>query len=447
MSPRRIHPLIFFSSRIGFLFSMQGTLGDVCSTYKVEQSMIKRWMLRQQVSNWRWICVPDPSDLSEMVPLGQVFSSHSIPKPILDFIEKHEARSTDSVLQDYDCVRSMDWGAFKDLPLNQNPFPEESEFDGTASIENEIRKRDNQLPRNELNFTFTPLSLDACLKLADLFDPRNGHKESDPSRYSHRPVQGWVEKKFYKSHGHKDLLLFDKVHEGIMIAADVKLSRAMLSLFLTEFFSTRFPYPDVMLYPQDVIFNGISSVKWLKSIEYALEKYGSYDYRNGFRSNVLVSNNTMFDRYWQDSQTVVKDQSVDILFPGLCHGFVEVEYSVSQGTVSLDMLGVFALIQWYRPHRERLSWSWAPLAQLWTCAKRPWHDIVLADNLCCLIPVSQLKGKFIPYAVPYTQDCPKTWKFYADRPNDMYPAKCGDMYPPQPMMVLPLPHQSVMSMM
>ena len=53
-----------------------------------------------------------------------------------------------------------------------------------------------------------------------------------------------------------------------------------------------------------------------------------------------------------------------------------------------QVIGIFAVVQYYKHHPKRLSWSWGPLAELFQ--RDQWEM-----GASSLVPVSAMRGKFI----------------------------------------------------
>jgi len=440
---------------------MQRLLGNVFTNQRdLETTLVKRWLLRQRIAAWRWILVPDPMDVSKSITLEHFFTLYPMPQKIHDFIKRFESPSTQSILDEYLCLETMDWSAFKLSPANINPFPPESNESSltvSAAIERNVRGKYASIPPQEKNHKFTSLPSDACLELAQMFDPRNGHTQDAMMRdeFDHPAINAWIERKYYKVSGAILTISCASTEDPQKKRIpDIKVDCIYSHLQQLVFDYLTDPPEKVSTVPSQHQFEYIKSMKWVKALEYKLEAYGSFGFRSSKRSHLLVSNSVLFAEYWGRNLSVNIDYlarfptgtnpySLDILFPGRCHGYVEVNYVVRStsapaiGPQVSDLTCVFAVMQWFESHRERLSWDWAPLAELWSAKLKVWHASDLTRNPCCLIPLAQIKGKFIPYIVPSPIKCPTWLKFLSMRP-DM--AGC-------PMMVLPLPHQSALGLM
>jgi hypothetical protein len=204
------------------------------------------------------------------------------------------------------------------------------------------------------------------------------------------------------------------------VVKDLDIDRGTLGRWVTAFFTSHQDH--FRLYdeqdasaPRKWHLVGLNaSVDVLHSVDVGSETFDSRACgRGGSRSHVLVCSAAHTARVLADPdnhQTFLRaypkfsipDKNTYIEWPARVLFYVQVRYDVADRQCSItsshvwadqtitkrQVNGVFAVVQYYKYHPKRLSWSWGPLAELFQ--QHQW-DMEASS----LVPMSAIRGKFI----------------------------------------------------
>jgi hypothetical protein len=418
-------------------------LGESFTNNKqVEQTFAKRWLLNQALSDWQSIIVDDPDNEStprRKVTLGELFErpQHKLSKDQQDVLDLMDSRSTStrSNLENHDDEANMNASfaenanlVFEKLAQSSiNPFQSENPF----KIVEAIRKKYGETPIKSDPSLPKKLTDEGCVKLAERFDPRNGHIRT-------LPPEGYVQ------FVHNTVILSQCSSLNYTLIGTrtplkintAKATRGFLSqsprIFYLDYLSTLIKYrlltpsPDTWVHDADKykVWHISKHFDYWPAIQIGMEKYESKNYFAGIRSNVLVVSPSI-DLLFRQQISFGNQQFMELYpnhiplhtqpvhYPAVCWGFIHVKYSVhekTEGNRSVSVLSdhtelnmvndldtVFALCEFYGPHSDRLMWKWGPLAELWSSALYKYQSIYVTFEQSAfwhLVPISQLAGKF-----------------------------------------------------
>jgi len=228
---------------------------------------------------------------------------------------------------------------------------------------------------------------------------------------------------------HSGLCLVDlnTVSSRTAVVKDLDIDRGTLGRWVAAFFETHHDHfclhveePDESFPRPWHVVSVDASVDVMHSVDVGSETFDSRACgRGGSRSQVLVcsaahtarvlnvckvENNyqTFLDAFPHFS---IPEQNTYIEWPARVLFFVRVRYDVADrqhssanvwadtSIIKRQLTGVFAVVQYYKHHPKRLSWSWGPLAELFQ--QHQWDM-----DASSLVPMSAIRGKFIYGPLP-----------------------------------------------
>ena len=450
-----------------------GILGQVSTNRKqVEQTFAKRWFLNQALQDWPSIRVNDPDSIEVPTPtvsLGELFqrNNHKLSQEQMFLFEFLQSRDTRSTLENHNIngnINQKKFG-FKKLLLSINPIVGEDPH----AIEANVRRLHEFNEHNPLAGKPKRLTDEGCKKLALLFDPRNGHspKYSQRAAYTHEIVcLSELLSLNVKFVGERRVLHINKQSpvDSVFIpnAPDVFKLRSLSQLICHRLES---PTEEILVHRVEnspaiyQVCHIQPECYYYPAIHIGMEKYESKNYYSGVRSNVLVLNpsrdynasigffsrtptqivlNRGMENLMENYPTHVPVTSEPTYHPATCWGFIQVVYGVAlhdrmlakpDANVFLDteffgvetgLNTVFALCEFFAAHDQRLTWDWAPLAELWRSTPCGWRQIdklapVTKHGYWHLIPIAQLAGKFTAHKFQF----PDAQKYRGDHGKNL----------------------------
>jgi hypothetical protein len=436
------------------LYRYNGILGESSTNSKqVEQTFAKRWFLTQTMNDWTSIIVDDPDSDNEppnKVKLGDLFKreDHKLTTEQLELVSSLTARNTKSTLEnheeietDIDVVSPQTSAYIQHLADSSiNPLQGEDAFRIEAKIRQKTNYEISVLPSEPK--APKKLSDRGCIELANAFDPRNGHSVVHAQRAAFRHnivILSQAHLLNYVLTGKKhiftmvftqpDNISFLTKSNGNDPPAIFKLS-SLSKLILHRL---QMPSNEIGIWPHESpnykVWFIARTFEYYARITIGMEKYESVTMHKGIRSNVLVVNhcrdnhrsvkrsldqgrNNLMEKY----PNHVPINSEPVYHPAICWGFVRVQYNANEvdekkgenlanlqhAELNHNMLEtVFALCEFYQAHDERLTWNWAPLAELWKSKPVDWQlnrnlteESVEEQGYWHLVPIAQLAGKF-----------------------------------------------------
>ncbi len=300
---------------------------------------------------------------------------------------------------------------------------------GSSSLTEERRKHYdiNWVPRAPIEPRSDNLKYLKASLLAERFHPWYGATQSTKSiGVPQLPVFSSNHVKARGASVHTGLNIdehtLDKITSNMPVVKGLGIDRGTLGQWVREFFSSYEPHfflfdhshsESCRKQPYAWHLIGLeSSVDVLHSVDVGSETFDSQACgRGGSRNCVLVCSAAQTTRVLADHDNIptfrlaypnfsIPSNNTYIEWPARVLFYIRVRYDVADcerssshawadaSITKHQVIGIFAVVQYYKHHPKRLSWSWGPLAELFQ--QDQWEM-----GASSLVPVSAIRGKFI----------------------------------------------------